>query len=1156
MSATENQTKAIESTNHKLLVSAGAGSGKTLVLSSRVARLVESGVPIENIVVLTFTKAAAAEMKQRIKNKLAESTNEQARLQAENIEVAPITTLHGYASRVLKQYFYEVGIDPAFSVLDESAALSLKIEAIESVMRNLTQNRDDKFFDLVDVLFQNRKDDNFKKSIFSIHDFLCSLPNPNEFIKTSKELYTSGGKSAISFMTREVAERANFFLRRLYLLMDECKKEDLKKLVAVLSELELNLVRVKSDNSVAQMQKAAQEYFAPSKIMRGDNPEIAERVADLKTQVKKFFESIGEMFCADAGPEQQDQEMAKAAERINALFDIYDRFDKEYQKLKDEFGALDFSDLERKLFELLKSESGKELKSKIDYLFVDEYQDTNRLQQAIYNEMGAKNYFYVGDVKQSIYGFRLAEPKIFIETRNDFRQNKGEVISLDENFRSHQELIDFTNKLFSLVMTISLGGEDYETEGKMKKGGEEFKRIGADSVFGAYTQANFPRVKIVSIKKAKQAAKDESALPLYSVKNHQNTSDEKMDSAMAEGRALAKILASLASARIYDAKLGKERSIESEDVAVLSATRGEYLKTLLNTAQAEGYSFSPDITQNIFEDCDLSELLNLLKLVSNPKQDVPLFIVLSGFWGKLSSDELAAIKLTDGFSSTNFYKVVEKFKDSNDDKKYVELKQKLINIYEFIDNIRFLSQSTTVSQLIQYIVDSTDFDLYLLGKENGDQKLLLLDSLKEQLANLKCNNSLDEFLWQCENVGFSAAEPVSASRGTAIYDDDGNPIKSFQNITVTTIHKSKGLEYPVVILVGAGRQFNRDDLSKDILLSRAFGVGISSFDTFERVKSSNIIKNALKLDLQKQSLEEDIRLLYVAVTRAINNLIVIGIGDPTEQSTIEKNILSSSCFFDLISKLFANKFPPLYISVAKESFEKLSNENSAKPQNVFALPSSEKLVDEFANAFSAKYAHHESTQIGKKYSVSELAANDQIVEASSLAAESSSDKGNAYHHIMQFIDYKISTADEFQKEKLRLISEGFVSEKEFELVDEEKILKCLNSPLFLVIKKGKRKIMREQQFLMRASAKEIGVSKNCDDFCLLQGVFDLCVENGDGVLIVDYKTGGAESEQKLKEKHKTQMQLYKMAAEKAFKKPASVAIYSFQMDKLIRMDNI
>ena len=1151
---TQNQQNAIESTNSKLLVSAGAGSGKTLVLSSRVAKLVESGVPLDSIVVLTFTKAAAAEMKQRIKNKLVESGCDSAVMQAESVETAPITTLHGYASRVIKQYFYEVGVDPAFSVLDEQAALSLKIQAIDLVMRELTQKRDDKFFDLVDVLFQNRKDDNFKKSVFAIHDFLCSLPNPNEFVEMSKNLYSSGGKSAIDFMSHEVAERANFFLRKLYLLMDECKNNDLKKLVAVLSELELNLVRIKSSNSVEQMQKAALDFSAPSKIMRADNVEMAERVSDLKTQVKKFFDSIGEMFCAGVEEAQQNEEKEKASKRINALFDIYEKFVFEYTKQKESLGALDFADLERKLYELLASESGKELKNKIEYLFVDEYQDTNRLQQAIYCEMCAKNYFFVGDAKQSIYGFRLAEPKIFVETRNNFRQTNGEVISLDENFRSHQELVDFTNKLFSKIMTISLGGEDYETEGKMQKGGEAFKRIGEDSPFGMYGEANFPRVKIVAIKKAKQTAKDEMVLPLYSVKKHETTGDEKVDSAMAEGRALAKILSSLANARIYDAKLGKERSIESADIAVLSASRGEYLKSLLKTAEQEGYSFSPDIVQNIFDDCDLNELLNLLKLVSNPKQDVPLFVVLSGFWGKLSADDLAEIRLSQNGASTNFYRLVEGFVATN--KKQKEIKQKLDKLYGFVENLRVFSQSHTVAELIVHILNSTDFDMYLAGKENGDQKLLLLDSLKEQLANLKCNNSVDEFLWQCENVGFSAAEPVLASRGTAIYDEDGNVKKSFQNIAVTTIHKSKGLEYPIVILVGAGRPFNRDDLTKDILLSKKFGIGISSFDTFERVKTSNIIKNAIKLDLQKQELEEDIRLLYVAITRAINNLIIIGVGDPTEQTVVEKNLLSSSCFFDLISKLFETKFPPLYVSASKESFEKLSDETDCRPQSVFALPSNEKLVNEIVGAFNLRYAHEEAVKLGKKYSVSELADNEQIVELCSLAAESSTELGNAYHHIMQFIDFNAKTEEGFESEKLRLISAGLVSAKEFDIVSKQKILNCLNSPLFLVLQKGKRKIMREQQFLMQAKANEIGVSETCEDYCLVQGVFDMCIEDGERVLIVDYKTGGASSEQQLKEKHRIQMKLYKMAAEKAFKKPVDVAIYSFQMDKLIRMDNI
>ena len=559
-------------------------------------------------------------------------------------------------------------------------------------------------------------------------------------------------------------------------------------------------------------------------------------------------------------------------------------------------------------------------------------------------------------------------------------------------------------------------------------------------------------------------------------------------------------------------------------------------------------------TTNIFEDADFAELLSLLKLVSNTKQDIPLFVVLAGFWGELSADELATIKLN-ASGKNKFYETVESFVAKKfEDKALALIQNKVKKVYELVDKIRFESQFKTVSDLIYSIVLDTGFLHYMSCKAEGEQKRLLLDSLCEQLSSSRANDSVDEFLWTCENVGFFATDSVAPARGVAIYSEDGAEVRSFQNIAVSTIHKSKGLEYPIVILVGAGRPFNRDDLSKDFVLSKNFGLGLSSFDTLERIKSSNIIKNAIKLDLQKQALEEDIRLLYVAITRAVNNLVVIGVGDPTEPATIDKNILSSSSFFDLISKFFKKPFPPLYCSVSKESFELLSKPVNIVPGDVVANPENKQITERILEGFRFVYPHKDALDIAKKYSVTELAEKMNIVEMRPLATESSSEIGNAYHHIMQHVDFSANTKEKYEAEKQRLVSAGLISEEECNLVVDDKILECLQSPLFVVLSSGKRKILREQQFLMRATAKELDLSSSCEDFVLVQGVFDMVVFDGDKVLVVDYKTGGAQTEKDLVKKHKRQMELYKMAAEKAFGKIVNVAIYSFAMGKLVRVD--
>ena len=1154
MEFTTSQKQAIESQNAQILVSAGAGSGKTAVLSSRVAKLVEQGVPVQEIVVVTFTRAAATEMKIRIRKLLEASESAFAREQAEKIEVAPISTLHSFASAVLKQYFFEIGIDPAFQVLDDKMSIMLKNRSLDAVMRDLTNERNEDFFDLVDVFFQNRKDENLRKLIFSVSDFLASLEDPESFKQKAKEVYFNcGEKSEISeFLISEISSRANHFKNRLDNLVLLCKEKGASKLLDVLYELELHLSRLKPNNSLAQMKIAASGFSAPTRIMRAGAEDVAEEVSSFKSQVKKFFDGLGDILCVGKTEEEQQSENFEAKNRICALFDLIEKFEKEYQDSKIELGGLDFADLERKFLQLLQNPKAKsQITSKIKALFVDEFQDTNRLQSAIYQNLASNGVFYVGDVKQSIYAFRLAEPKIFQETREEFRNNGGEVIRLEDNFRSHQELIAFTNLLFSKIMTKEVGGEDYRVEGSMKKGGDDFPKPASGSLFSVFSSGGFPRVKICAIKKAKIASKTTEELEIYSVKNHQNSKDEKMSSAIAEGRVLAKTLKELTEAKIYDPRLQKERPIESKDIAVLSASRGEYLKTLLQTAEVEGYSFAPDIATDIFDDADMAEFLNLLKLVQNPKQDVVLFIALAGFFGKLSSEELAKIKLWSNKNHTNFFEVIEEFKDAQVDSEMQCAQQKVRALYGLVDELQFLSSYSLVTKLFTEIDKRTDFVRHI--SEKSEQKTVLYESLVDRVENSAINRDLDEFLWTAENIGFSATETVSASSGIAMFDQKGEAVRTFQNVLVTTIHKSKGLEFPIVILVGAGRPFNRDDLSKDFILSRKLGMGISSFDTLERTKSGNIVKNAIKLDLQRQSLEEDIRLFYVAITRAINNLVIIGVGDPTENESVTKNIISSANFFDLLSKVFETKLPASYIKVEKDSFEMLAQGNMLEvPSEVVSFPHRDDLVEKFEKAFEFEYGHKLATKLSQKYSVTELAEKQHVVEVASLGFESSTNIGNAYHHVMEHINFSTKNHEELQLEKFRLLQHGLVSKEELELVEDSKILECLNSPLFVVLASGKRKILREQEFLMTVPANEVGVA-DVLDHVLVQGVFDLVVFDKDSVLVVDYKTGGGNTHEEIIEKHKRQMELYAMAAEKAFGVPAKVAIWSFALSELVRV---
>lgn len=1154
MDFTSEQLTAINSENKKIIVSAGAGSGKTAVLTQRVVNLVEKNIPISNILVLTFTKAAAFEMKFRIKNKLQNSNSVFAREQAEEIDCANISTLHSFASKVLKQYFYELGIDPAFTVLDDNSSVILKNQALDSVIFNLTQKKDESFFDLVDIFSQNRKDTALRELVVEFQNFFDSLEDVDTFKNMAiKNLSKIDEQNlAVKFLIKEVSERAKFFHQKVVNLIDECKKESADKLLNVLCELEFHLSRVKETNMLAQMKIVASEFSLSSKLYKQTNEELAEKVTILRANTKKFFENMSDIFCVEKSFDHQNEEIIQAQKRLLAVFNLVNEFNQEYSKLKIEMGALDFADLEKYLLMLLKNPKIKlEIIKEIKAVFVDEFQDTNQIQYAIYSEILDNGIFFVGDIKQSIYAFRLAEPEIFLKVREKYIKEGGEVVNLSKNFRSHQDLIAFVNNLFEKIMTLSIGGEDYKNYGVMQKGGDLFPELGGQGLLSRFAPGNFPRVRICAIKKAKQVQERSGNYDLYSIKKHINSNNPKFSSAVAEGKELIKVLKEISNIKIFDPSKQDFRLIQASDIAVLTASRGDYLKTVLATAEKAGYSFSPDISVNIFDDCDMNELLHLMKLILNPKDDISLFVALVGIFGKLSYGELANIKLFIG-DKPHFFETIEAFLTC----KIVPVnlmssQKKLKNFYELLNYMRFCSSYMTVCDLIFEIEKKTDF-LNLL-EEEYDKKIYLLESLKENLLKSKSNNDLELFIWNAENVGFFALDNIAPVHGEAVLNQN-DMIRSFQNILVTTIHKSKGLEFPVVILVGAGRPFNRENLTKDILYSKKLGVGISSFNTLERSKSSNLIKNAIKLDLQRRQLEEDIRLLYVALTRAVNNLIIIGIGDPTDQEIKEKNILASNSFFDLISKFFNQKFPPLYVNVVKESFELLCEEKTDEMvAHPIELPKNSQLIEELSQFYEFKYPHENAVNLSQKYSVTELAKGVDEYEVGQLAGESSTEVGNAYHHFMQNVDFSANTKELILKEKAKMLDSGLIAQQELDLIDDEKILKCLNSPLFLVLSNSKRKVLREQQFLMSVPANQVLENCQVEEKILIQGVFDLVIFDKDRILIVDYKTGSNQNTEMFIKKHKKQMQLYQLAASKAFKRPSDVAIYSFYTNEFIRV---
>ena len=1158
---TPPQQKVITHSAGNLLVSASAGSGKTSVLIEKIVDLiVHGGVKLKNLLVVTFTNSASIEIKQRLLKAIEESNDEKLLSELDELSTCDILTFDGFCLKVVREFGYEIGQNGNFSVADASLSGFLQNQALDSLFASHNKNYDERFMTLLDSFFAGRNDKTLKTGIANLYNFLRSKSTDFSYRGKLDEFYKIDNQNeAIKFLNDYILNLKNDFSAELKNLLLESKSYYDEKLTNSLCD------------AISKLDLIGEDFLKNLAVLRDDfsfevprkNKSDTIEVVDLKQsflQCKNIFLSNLKKIITpeikSMSVQKMNEDLFKTKQTLNYLFDVVDEFDAEYTKLKKNFQVLDFCDIETLANRILANkEIATLLQDRYDWIFIDEYQDTSLLQEDIITKVTkSDNLFMVGDLKQSIYRFRQAEPKIFINKYNQYaKMQNSSVVELKTNFRSENDILQFDNFVFDHIYRKSLDDFDYKGNADLEFGGEVITKSVEPKVNIFILKSEDEQSDIEEdIEKPNQANIDDgqdlkeqnNLSKVYSVKDSELVLDAEK-SVQKEALLLAKKIKEMLNKQYFNAKTGKMQNITFGDIAVLSRRKSGILLETQKVLEKADIPVTSSFDENIFDCYDVQILINILKVVENSKNDVALISAMSNI-GKFSFDELATIR-QNFRDKTYFYEAVEEYKNSF----YDELKNKIEAFFEKIGTYRRQSTHQDICELIVSIVNSENLEEYFtingIGKE-FDEHIRLLVSNFQSIKHY----SLSEFVNYIDTFGSELTFQNNYSGGE-------------NSVTLSTIHASKGLEYPVVFLIGAEKDFNQKGETQKLLVDNDWGICMQSVDTQNRTAYDSLIKHAFKLKIKLENTREEKRLLYVALTRPKNYLSILGYSKTSDISSQKtdfeirqsKNFLQwiLGCFDDEEIEQIKTKSHfiktvndcDFNVELLDENFD-FGEENLAKKPEQLEINKTE-----FYEILSQQFPKN---NLAKKNSVSQILSEEEHYNISDfhyLKSDRQNDEdflavGTSYHKFMELCEFDHS------KEKIldsinNLISSQKITQAEAELVDVSKIVSAVMNIANLI--ENSDIVLKEQQFLTYMPADSL-VKTTSQNKILVQGVADLIIIKNDEIYLIDYKTSRLKDEKMFAERYKTQLDIYAKSIENFYQKPVTKKlVYSFYLDKLL-----
>ena len=1205
---TKEQLQAIQEKGANILVAAAAGSGKTAVLVERIIhKIINDKIDIDRLLVVTFTNAAAAEMRERvleaIYKKLDENPeDENLQRQITLLNKASICTIDSFCLEVVRNHFYELeNISPNFRIVDTTEIELLKQEILDDIFEERYENQDEDFSDLINTYTSYRDDTPLKDLILKIYTYIQSNPFPEDWLKEKIEMFhvqdfeKDFSKNPYGeILLREVEEELVDDIHTLEEVGKNLRGEaELEKFAEIIYDDidKLEMLKGNLDNWDKAYEVYSHFVFATWPRQKIDSS-VKDKAKEIRDDVKKkFSKKLGKIFIYSSKDANQDiYDMYGILVKLEKI--ILD-FGEEFNKRKRNKNIVDFNDIEHLALNiLLKHENGEiqptevanAYKEKFVEIAIDEYQDSNMVQEYILTAISnGKNTFMVGDVKQSIYKFRQAMPDLFLskyktyqlkETKKDEDNLK---IQLFKNFRSRENVLDFTNLIFQDIMSENLGEIEYTKE--------EYLNLGAN--YEAIRQNLETEIDVIDLKEEEETYQEEAE----NEENENAVEEERLEDIQIEAKFVANKIKELVDNKfqVFDKKINGFRDIQYRDIVILLRS------TKINAPIFEEEMINLNIpvfsesSQEYLDSIEIQTIMSLLKIIDNPMQDIPLVTVLRSHIGNFSDDELVEIRLADKYD--NFYTAMQKAK-INVSK---ELKEKIDTFFANLEKWRKEKEYLALDEFIWKLYADTHYYTYVGLMPNGDLRQANLKMLFERARQYEAASfkGLYNFINFIEKLHLGSGD-LGAAKLIGENDDV---------VRIMSIHKSKGLEFPVVFLSATGKQFNLMDLNQNILLHQKLGIGVKYIDYERQVQYDTLTKEAIKNEILTETLSEEMRILYVALTRAKEKLYITGLKKDYDKDieNMQNQVNRYHKVGDKINYILVKKYKKyldwilLVYLYEKDQAKGLLKLNILKKQELlktFVKPKEEEIdVRKVLNTVSVEkeevkaldkileyqYPYELSTTIPTMTSVTKIkqVRNEEEEPKEEKQSENvvtfhkpkflrkdeteiltNAQKGTLVHLCMQRLHENVEYDLPKVKELIQdLVTREIITDIEAKNINPYNILTFTKSNIWQELKNAK-KIYKEKPFFINIPAKEI-YGENLEEDILVQGIIDLYyINQQDEIILVDYKTDYVEKgkEHSLIEKYRVQLDLYKRALEETLRKKVSkVYIYSVYLGKEIEI---
>ncbi|MEG2502544.1 MAG: helicase-exonuclease AddAB subunit AddA [Anaerovoracaceae bacterium] len=1121
MKWTEKQQEAIQLRGKNMLVAAAAGSGKTAVLVERIKQLIiKDQISIDQLLVVTFTNAAASEMKEKIGKAISEEIKknpENSTFLRRQLNILPrgnISTFHSFALEVIRRYFYLTDLEPNFKICDQAQGEILKGQAMEDLFRDEFEENKDDFIEFVTAYGSDRSEKNLKGNLLNLYGEIQSIPHPFDWLKENVERLNGQGLNPIKEFIKEDALQSYVnsvkYFERAYDLAESAGVASISTKILE----ELNQLELKEGKEFDKVGKAV-DSFTPGRMVaakadKEDYAPIKDDVKKLRDHGKAMLKALRENYYSQT-IEEYDKDISSVYPQARTMERLINGFYNRYKLAKLEKNLVDFNDIEHYALSILENkEVAIEYQNKFAYVFVDEYQDSNILQDTLIGKVTrSDNLFMVGDIKQSIYKFRLAEPEIFAQKYKDYKRGKvgdSTTIDLNKNFRSKPGVISSVNGVFKEIMS------GYDNDAALYLGANHREEM------------DYPtKMYIVDTNIDEEVELDEEI--------------QDMKNAQLEAFAAAKIIKETMGKPIYDAKKDIKRLVIKRDIVILMRGVKNYADVFQQVFTQQNIPSYVDESGGYFDTIEIQVFLNLLKVINNKKQDIPLLSVMRSAILDFSIDELIKIRLENKKMSYNEAVVSYSQQGSQD-----RLQMKCKDALEKLDKWKHLAVTFPLDDLIWKLMWETGYYTYCGALPAGKQRQANLKALVDKAGTFQETNysGIQGFL----NI-IEAMEDHKVPTGQVKLVGENDDI-----VRIMTIHKSKGLEFPVVLVAGLGKRFNMDRGGKDIMIHKSLGVGMTLINKKDHWYKKTLLQTVIERKNRIEDLEEELRILYVAFTRAIDQLILLGTTSKVKEGQLVSSLSQNNYFDYLIPILEEGNISWEVWDRANLSEENIHQEtNKLAVQDLFTqktIPVENKdLSREIHRRLSYSYPHKDDGTVKSKYSVTQLNnlgredVAEQKLKQPLFTREKKgftpAEKGTILHKVMECIDFSkvgeaLSKGENSGKSYVKDQIEGLI-EREILLIEEGKSVNVKNILTFFKSKIGKRvskakKIYKESQFNLIKEISGVDV--------MVQGTIDCYFEEEGQIVLIDYKNSyisQGEDIDKIKEKYKEQLEIYKQALE-------------------------